>query len=64
MAWSYRVVELENGRWLCRFGRELFDEHNAMSRAVEHCGGIASRNAPANLFLHYLGGRVHLIARF
>lgn len=64
MAWSYRVVELESGRWLCRFGQELFDGHDAMARAFEHCGGIASGNAPANLFVHYLEGAVHLIASF
>jgi hypothetical protein len=64
MAWSYRVVQLESGRWLCRFGRELFDEHDAMAPALEHSGAIASRNASANLFVHHLDGRVHLIASY
>jgi len=64
MAWSYRVVQQETGRWLCRFGLERFDEHTDLAAAIQHCGSIAGRNRPAHLFLHHLDGPVTCIASF
>lgn len=62
MAWSYRVVQQDNGRWRCRFGRQLFDEHTELAEAIEHCNQIAAEHRPANVFLHPVDGPVTCIA--
>lgn len=64
MAWFYRVVQQESGRWLCRFGLERFDEHQELAAAIAHCGRIAAGNRPALLFVHHRGGSVTCIVSY
>jgi hypothetical protein len=64
MAWFYRVVQQDQGRWVCRFGRERLDEHEDLVDAIGHCGAIAAGNRPARLFVHYLDGLVTCVASF
>jgi Uncharacterized protein conserved in bacteria (DUF2188) len=58
----FRVVEQEDGSWLCRRGREEFDLHARLDDAIEHTTGLASEDAPSQVFVHRLDGRVQTIA--
>ncbi len=58
----FRVVEQEDGSWLCGRGREEFDFHAELDDAVEHTIGIAREHLPSEVFVHHLDGRVRSIA--
>jgi Uncharacterized protein conserved in bacteria (DUF2188) len=58
----FRVVERDDGSWLCRRGREEFDVHAQLDDAIEHTTGIASEHPPSQVFLHRLDGQVETIA--
>jgi hypothetical protein len=58
----FRVVEQEDGSWLCRHGREEFDFHAQLDDAVEHTTDIASEDTPSQVFVHRLDGRVQTVA--
>jgi Uncharacterized protein conserved in bacteria (DUF2188) len=58
----FRVVELEDGSWLCRRGREEFDVHEQLDDAIEHTTGIASDHPPSQVFVHHRDGQVQTIA--
>jgi hypothetical protein len=60
----FRVVEQEDGSWLCRHGREVFDFHAQLDDAVEHTTGIAGEDRPSKVFVHRLDGQVQSIATF
>jgi hypothetical protein len=60
MAWFFRVIETAQGRWECRQGTLLFDEHLTLAEALEHLRAIAGdRQEAAELFVHTADGRVH-----
>jgi len=58
VAWFFRVVELDDGRWACRHGSHEYDTHPALNQAIEHIATVAAENRPAELFLHRLDGSV------
>ncbi len=58
----FRVVEQDDGSWLCRRGREEFDFHAQLDDAIEHTIGIASEDPPSEVFIHHRDGRVQNIA--
>jgi hypothetical protein len=62
MAWHFHVVELADGRWLCRWGLEHYDTHHVLADAVEHLTAIAASNRPAEIFLHRLAAPVQSVA--
>ena len=64
MAWWYRVIELEDGRWACRLGLSTFDTHDTLAEAVEHCSSIAASNQPSEVFVHRLGAGPQRVAAF
>jgi hypothetical protein len=51
MAWFFRVIELADGRWACRHGREEYDAHAELRLAIEHMRARAYPARPAELFL-------------
>jgi len=61
MAWFFRVIELADGRWVCRRGSTEIDGHALLRDAVEHITALASRELHAELFLHRLDGRVERV---
>ena len=58
----FRVVEQEDGSWLCRRGREDFDTHGQRDDAIEHTTVIASEYPPSQVFVHHLDGQVDCVA--
>ena len=58
MAWFFRVVEQDDGRWACSHGRHEYDIHTDMNHAIEHITALATHQGPAELFLHRLDGTV------
>lgn len=65
MAWSYRVVELEDGTWSCRWGLHVYDMHDDLADAIEHCSTIAADNRPSDVYVHRLGsGGAQKVASF
>jgi hypothetical protein len=61
VAWFFRVIELEGGRWACRRGQLEYDTHAEVGQAVEHLEALATAALPAELFLHRLDGSVERI---
>lgn len=53
-----RVIEMPDGQWACRRGREVIDTHLDLERAVEHLSTLAAEIGPTQLFLHRLDGTV------
>ena len=51
MAWYFRVIEHEDRSWLCRHGREVFDQHPTLSDAVEHIMMLAAAHPPAEVMV-------------
>jgi len=64
MAWFFRIVEQDDGGWLCRHGRTAFDDHSSLHEALQHITGLAAAKAPAEVFLHRLDGTIELVTRF
>lgn len=56
--WFFRAVETSKGVWVCSRGRQQFDTHESVAKAVEHLVELASKDAPALIFAHYMDGRV------
>ena len=61
MAWFFRVIELADGRWACRHGREEYDAHAELRHAIEHMRALARAAGPAELFLHRLALEPQLV---
>jgi hypothetical protein len=64
VAYFFRVVEQDDGWWSCRRGREDFDCFDQLEDAVEHTADFAREQAPSEVFVHHLDGRVQSIATF
>jgi hypothetical protein len=59
MAWFFRAIETDEGRWECHHGARVFDEHPTLAEALEHLRGIAAdQPEAAQLFVHTLDGQV------
>jgi Uncharacterized protein conserved in bacteria (DUF2188) len=58
----FRVVEQDDGSWLCRRGREEFDFHAQLDDAVEHTTGIAGEDRPSKVLVHHRDGWVQTVA--
>jgi hypothetical protein len=58
MAWFLRVVEQPSGSWTCRLGLQDFDDHPDRVAALEHIHQLAAEHEPAEVFVHYVDGRV------
>jgi hypothetical protein len=58
MAWYFRVVELADRDWQCRWGPQAFDTHQSLVDAVEHCATLAAEHRPAQVLVHALDGTV------
>jgi hypothetical protein len=56
--WLLHAVELDDGSWACRWGRQEFDQHAELTEALEHLKTIARDEGPAEFFAHYLDGEV------
>jgi hypothetical protein len=63
-SWFFRVVQLDDGEWSCRFGSTVYDTHDALTDALDHCKEIAASHRPAQVFLHPLDGVVQTVASF
>jgi hypothetical protein len=64
VTWWYRVIELDDGHWVCRFGLVTFDGHDALADAVEHCSTLAASNQPSEVFVHHLGAAPQSVVAF
>ncbi len=64
MVWTYRVVQLPDQRWECRFGRTVFDEHDLLDDAVDHMSDIAAAAAPSSLVAHAWERAPEVLAEF
>jgi hypothetical protein len=60
----FRAIECDDGSWACRHGRQEFDRHARMQDALGHVTELAVADRPAEVFVHYLDGRVHSAAVF
>jgi hypothetical protein len=56
--WFLRVVEKPGGGWICRHGREEFDDHPDLETALMHIRALARGLDPSEVFVHYADGRV------
>lgn len=63
---SFRVIELDDGRWACRRGLQELDIHAHVDAAVDHIIAIAAQHSPSQVIAHHLDGRVrhlHILDR-
>jgi hypothetical protein len=59
MAWFFRAIETDQGRWECHHGARVFDEHPTLTEALEHLRAIAAdQPEAAQVFVHTLDGQV------
>ncbi len=61
VAWFLRAIELEDGRWECRWGSTEYDAHPDADAAVAHLRDLAGALRPGDsfeLFLHHLDGTI------
>jgi hypothetical protein len=60
----FRAIEYDDGSWACRRGKSEFDRHARLQDALAHVSELAAAESPAEVFVHYLDGRVHSAAVF
>lgn len=58
VALFFRVIELDSGRWACRFGRTEYDTHCDISQALDHITTLAREHRPAEVMVHHLDGSI------
>jgi hypothetical protein len=58
MAWYFRIIEQQDGRWLCRHGNAIFDAHDELPNAFDHIRELAASAQPAVLMVHRLDGSI------
>jgi hypothetical protein len=54
-------MEQVDGRWTCRHGPHIYDQHAALPDALDHLRSIAATMNPAELIVHRLDGSVENI---
>lgn len=52
MTWYLRAIELEDGRWACRRGRDEYDLHADLDGAISHLHDLARDLGDAEVFVH------------
>jgi hypothetical protein len=62
MTWYLRAVELEDGRWACRHGRNEYDLHADLDSAISHLHDLARDLGDAEVFVHPLESPIALAA--
>jgi len=55
MPWYFRVVQTDDGRWICQHGKDRYDTHATYEGAIDHITAIASQQRPADILAHPLG---------
>jgi hypothetical protein len=60
----FRVVEQRDRSWSSRRGQLDVAWFNELEDAIEHTTGMASKDAPSEVFVHHLDGRAEVIATF
>jgi len=60
----FRVVEQADRSWACRRGQRDLAWFDELEDAIEHTSGMASIDAPSEVFVHHLDGRVRAVATF
>lgn len=60
----FRVIETDNGLWICRRGVRTIDHHRSQESAISHMTQLAAKLRPSRVFLQTLQGGRQLIARF
>jgi hypothetical protein len=58
MSWHFRVVEVGDRQWQCRWGVETYDEHQTITDALDHIRIVAAEHGPATFFVHRRSGSV------
>jgi hypothetical protein len=48
--WAFRAIEIDDGRWSCRRGRDEYDTHELLKEAIEHLSNLASEHRPSEVF--------------
>jgi len=64
VAYLFRIFEQEDGSWSCRRGRDDLDRFGDLGDALTHTVDIASEDAPSEVFVHLVDGRVQPFATF
>jgi hypothetical protein len=59
MPWFYRAIETPEGRWECRHGARLFDDHTTLDQALGHLRAlVAEQGSAGQIFVHDRDGQV------
>jgi hypothetical protein len=58
MAWHLRALQLEDGRWSCRWGATEYGVHDELTDAVAHLRELARSLGRSALFVHPLRGPI------
>lgn len=58
VVWFFRVIEAPGAGWTCRRGRHELDDHVDLESALRHIRAVARKTPAAEVFLHYVDGRV------
>jgi hypothetical protein len=61
--WFFRAIESAEG-WTCRHGTLTYDTHPKLEDALDHLATLASADAPAEVFVHWLDGPVVAAATY
>jgi hypothetical protein len=61
MAWFFRVIERDDGRWACRRGGQEYDTHATVTPAIDHIRSLAGDQLLAELYLHRIDGSIERI---
>jgi hypothetical protein len=62
MSWHFRVVEVGDNQWQCRWGATTYDEHETLTDALAHVSVIADEHGPTTFFVHRRSGTVERLA--
>jgi hypothetical protein len=59
MPWFYRAIETVQGRWECRHGAWVFDDHATLEEALGHLRRLAAdESSGVQVFVHTTDGQV------
>jgi hypothetical protein len=60
----FHAIEIDGGRWACRWGRTEYDTHALLHPAIDHLTALAGEHRPSQVLVHYLDGRTQRVAAF
>jgi hypothetical protein len=58
MPWFFRAIETVEGRWECRHGAQLFDDHATLDAALRHLRLLTAEQPAVQVFVHTRDGQV------